>query len=1082
MSGPLLSHDAVEALLQKPESPVISFDRTDRCRRLRAWHAAVRLRLGPAAGARTVFDEVAQPVAAALGYDSCLVSARDVVTAMLTQGGRPVAALVATAWGRPLRSVWRQAVHGGLSQDVRWALCVNGPAVGIYDVQRAYARRLVEFDLAAVLESSRGRAMLCGLLGPDSLSPRDGGSPFERVIEYCESHRIAVRSSLRNGVHDALLHLTSAFRLVVSRRNTDAQLLDESLIVLYRLLFLLFAEARGMVPNWHPVYRNSYTIESVRQRLERSAAPAGVWETFQAVSRLAHRGCRAGELRVAAFNGRLFSPSHAPLAAQVSLDDKVVRDALLALTTTAGESGRRAISYADLGVEQLGAVYEHLLDFDVQTRPGTRIRTVPSGRRKATGSFYTPRALTDLVVRRALGPLVQNKTPEQILALRILDPAMGSGAFLVASCRYLANAYEQALIADGTLAASDVTERDRADFRRVVAQRCLFGVDLNPMAVQLARLSMWLATLAAGKPLSFLDHRLRAGHSLIGASIGDVVRQPQPGRRSRPKPLPLFADEDLAASLESAVSVRRALEMVPDDSVEQVRQKERHLAALDRSDGPLDRWRAAADLWCAAWLEGGVLRDRRMFGALLDQVLARGAALPPQTMAPLLTQARAIAARARVFNWSIEFPEVFHGQDGVARVDGGFDAVIGNPPWDVVRGDPGLTGFTRGSGQYMLQGHGHPNLYQLFFERGARLLRPGGRGAWVLPSGFATDQGCAALRRLLFDRGTVDTFTTLDNRDRIFPIHRSLKFLLLTYTAEGRTTTIPMRSGVRDIAALDRVPDTTADSAALPVPRPLVSAVSGDGLEVPDIRSPLDLEILSHVIARARPSADRDGWNIHFGRELNATDDRPRFREDGRGLPIIEGKHLRPFGVDAAPVRFRILPAVASDLLDAGRTFGRARLSYRDVASPTNRTTLIAAIVPARAVTTHTVFCLKEDLDDTSQQFLCGVMNSYVANYLVRMRVGTHLTAAIVGRLPVVRPASSDVMFRTVARCARALGSGWNAAIFVELNTLVARLYELSARQYTHVLGTFPLVHIDERQAAIEHFVSVTPADRDDGR
>ena len=1081
MSGSLLSHDALEQMLQRSD-PLVDFEQTGWCRRLRTWHAALRAELGPAAGPRMVFDEVAHALVEALGYQVCGLRGADLVTALLARESRPVAALIVTAWGRPLRAVWRDAVHAGLSHDVRWTLCVNGASIGIYDVRRAYARRLAEFDLAASLETSQGRSLLGGLLGAGSLTHGEGGSRFERVLAECEAHRIAVRASLRSGVHEALLYLTGAFRLVVSRRNTDAQLLEESLVVLYRLLFLLFAEARGLVPNWHPVYRDSYTIESVRRQLARAAPATGLWETFQAVSRLAHRGCRAGPLRVAPFNGRLFSPSHAPLAAQVSLDDNVIREAVLALTTTTGEGGRRAISYADLGVEQLGAVYEHLLDFDVETRAHASVRTVPSGRRKATGSFYTPRVLTELVVRRALGPLVEGRSPEQILALRIVDPAMGSGAFLVAACRYLANAYEQALVAEGTLALVDITEQDRAEFRRAVAQRCLFGVDINPMAVQLARLSIWLATLAAGKPLSFLDHRLRAGHSLIGASMDDVMRQPQPGRRSKPRPLPLFAEEELAAAFESAVTVRHALESTPDDSVEQVRHKERSLVSLNQAGGPLERWRAAADLWCAAWLDRGILRDRRTFGVLLDHVLDRGAALPPQAMTPLLAHARGVAARTAVFNWTVEFPEVFHDADGLRRADGGFDVVIGNPPWDVVREDAGLTAFARGSGHYTLQGKGHPNLYQLFFERGWRLLRPGGRCAWVLPSGFATDHGCAALRRHLFEHTTVDTFTTIDNRDRIFPIHRSLKFLLLTCTADGRTSTIPLRSGVRDVTVLDRVPDIDADREALPVPRPLVAAVSGEGLEVPEIRSALDLEILSHVIVRARPAADPDGWNIHFGRELNATDDRPALREDGRGLPIIEGKHLRPFGFDAAPVRFTILPSLASRLLDGERTFARARLAYRDVASPTNRMTLIAAVVPAQTVTTHTVFCIKERLDDHSQHFLCGVMNSYVANYLIRMRVGTHVTTAILGRLPLMRPASGDPVFRAIAGCARGLADRWDATAFVELNTLVARLYELSVRQYTHILETFPLVQLSDRDAAIEHFRAAAWRSHDHGR
>ena len=148
-------------------------------------------------------------------------------------------------------------------------------------------------------------------------------------------------------------------------------MLDESLVVVYRVLFLLFAEARGLVPTWHPVFRESYTIESFRPAVERTARPRGLWEALQAIARLAHTGCRAGTLRVAPFNGRLFSPQHAPLAASVPLDDGAVRQALLALTTRRSAAGRERITYADLGVEQLGGVYERVLDYDI-ARPSAR--------------------------------------------------------------------------------------------------------------------------------------------------------------------------------------------------------------------------------------------------------------------------------------------------------------------------------------------------------------------------------------------------------------------------------------------------------------------------------------------------------------------------------------------------------------------------------------------------------------------------------------------------------------------------------------------------------------------------------------
>jgi hypothetical protein len=1080
MSGSLLSHDAVERLITSGHEPELTPARwLPLQRRLRAWHAELRQLLGPTAGPRTVFDLVASPLVSTLGFTVLPVTAArsagtETVDAELRCNERPLAVIVVCAWGRPPRTLWRHCIHRALAHAVRWAFCVNGPSICLFDAERAYSRRFLQFDLAVAAESDRGLTVLCGLLGAQGLGGASNGAALERVMAHSERHRAMVRLSLRAGVSHAVLELVSAFRIVSAGRKPshDARLLDESLIVVYRLLFLLFAEARGLVPGWHPVYRDSYSLGNVRREITRGV-PRGLWESLQALARLAHRGCSAGTLKVPPFNGRLFSPSQAPLAESVRLDDRAVASAVQALTTRVEDGKREEIAYGDLGVEQLGGVYEHLLDFDIATTVTGKKTMVPTGRRKATGSFYTPRPLTEFIVRRVLGPLVERGTPEGILALRILDPAMGSGAFLVAACRYLAAGYEAALIREGTLGPSDISEGDRADFRRTVAQRCLYGVDLNGMAVQLARLSLWLATLAADKPLTFLDHRLRVGNSLIGASIDDLMREPSKRRRQKPQHLPLFPQEELQFTLRTAIGVRRGLAEVPDDTLEQVRTKERNLASLERAGGPLEKWRSTADLWCATYFDDR-LREKGVFGALRDRVVAGEGPLPAHVAGPLIAGLRAVAAKERLFHWTMEFPEVFYGENGAPLADGGFDVILGNPPWEMLRGEglerPGLTAFVKGSGHYKLQGDGHANLYQLFVERSLRLLRRTGSCGLILPSGFASDQGSSFLRRHVFERTEVRTFTTIDNADALFPIHRGLKFLLLTFTTPGRTTDVPVRSGVRGVEVLERVADCEADSGALSVPRALVEKVSGESLAVPALRTAIDLRIVSAVSLGIPALSDSEGWAAQFGRELNATDDRPHFNERGNGMPVIEGKQLVAFRAEVNKAKYWIPKDQAARLVDAGRTFARARLAYRDVASASNRMTLIAAIVPAGTLTTHTLFCLKTLLDDEAQLFLCGVMNTYVANYLIRMRVTTHVTAGIISRLPVPRPARSDPRFAAVVSDARALTQAEDPGRLARLNATVASLYQLARPEFEYITGTFPLVPMAERSLALRRF------------
>ena len=1078
LSGSLLSHDAMAQLL-RGKGPLIlhAADRAAALRTVRGWHGPVRKCLGPSAGARVVFDLVADPLARALGFLVIPLGATAAsAAAVLQAGGTTAAVMIATPWGQPAGAAWRDVVHLGLAHGVRWGLSVNGPAVRLVDADRAYSRRYAEFDLDSAADNETTFSVLWGVLRAAALVPCAGPTALDRTIAFCEDHRAEVRASLRRGVHDAVLTLSAAFRRIAAPRHANAAIMDESLIVVYRVLFLLFAEARGLVPAWHPVYRDGYTVESLRRKLRPPGNPTGVWETLQAIARLAHRGCRAGTLRVPPFNGRLFSPSDAPLADTLPLDDRVVSRALTSLTTHQDTNGRREISYSDLGVEQLGGVYEHLLDYDLAAAPrGSTASLVATGRRKASGSFYTPRSLTEFVVRRALSPLVRDATPEQILRLRVLDPAMGSGAFLVAACRYLAVAYEHALSREGTLVAEDIGEDDRAAFRRVVAQRCLFGVDLNPMAVQLGRLSLWLATLAADRPLTFLDHHLRAGNSLVGASMEDVQRQHAPGGAARPRNLPLFDADGLQRSIRASVGSRLSLAETPDDTLDQVRGKERTLGLLKGAGGPLERWTAAADLWCAAWFEAQGRSAQPVFRTLLDRVLRDASALPAHLADPLLARAKGTAQVQRFFHWRLEFPEVFYEAGGNARTDAGFDAIVGNPPWDMLREDGAtrdiadLQRYARGSGQYTLQGSGHTNLYQLFLERAMRLLKPRGRAGLILPGGVATDHGSALLRRFLLEATSIDTFTVLENREAIFPIHRSLKFVLVTFTNSGSTTALPLRGGVRSADVLDRTPDSGDDPLVVSVPRDLLEKVSGVTVAVPDIRTHADLDILSSITARVPALGDGEGWHVHFGRELNATEARPHFTSARDGLPIVEGKQIRPFGVDLAASRCRIAEHVAAKLLK-GSPFHRRRLAYRDVSSPTNRMTLIAAIVPAGAVTTHTLFCMKETLEEEAQQYLCGVFNSCVANYLVRMRVGTHVTTAVMARLPVPRPSASSTGRREVVMLSRALCRRVTPADAARLNAVVARLYGLTATQFSRVLETFPLVAAEERAAALRLF------------
>ncbi|NQW02939.1 MAG: N-6 DNA methylase [Acidobacteria bacterium] len=1027
------------------------------------WWREVERTCGPATGVRTLFDVAAMPLFGRLGYRTLhpQFTPQAVCATLLTPRGRPIA-LVVRNWARRPSSVWREATAAARYIGAAWCFVLAPPTLSILPAHSHTTRRSLDLALPLSVQSaSLGTFLALATAASFDVTPK---STLDHWISLAATYQARVRSDLQHGVLDALGELSS----VLSYRQGEVSPRDEALTIVYRVLFLLFAESRNLVPQHHPIYREAYTLSSLCDAALHTIPARGVWDGLAAISRLSRHGGQVDTLKVFPFNGHLFSAGSAPSLESTrnggrptsasDARDLAVSRSLIALGTRREPSGRVRISYAELGVEELGAVYERVLEV------GTRGQ---SHARKDTGTFYTPQALADFVVHRTLSPLVAHQSADRILSLRVLDPAMGSGAFLVAALRFLTDAYERALVREGRCGPSDITAADRARFRRNIAQQCLFGVDLNPVAVQVARLSLWLATLTHARPLSFLDHRLRQGNSLIGATPADIERAPGAAIRT----LPLFdtARSHLEGTLRAVLPTLTDIFGQPDDTVTDVRRKEAAWADLRQQSHPLSRWQLAVSLWCAQWLwpkdsrcpspaeiriaAHRIASDHRVGNARGQRTVSDAMALHIGQWA---TVARQMAAQHQMFHWPLEFPDVFYDTTGAPRRDAGFDAVIGNPPWEMIRRDATsgrrgcgrdpVVAFVRGSGLFPLCQRGHLNLYQPFVERSLSLARPGGRVGLIVPWGFAVDDGASALRSALFEAAAVDAVVGFDNARGLFPIHRGLRFAVVVAQP---------RSGPRDARATFGITtteeiETLTTSVEEPLPIRLGSedlmTVGGPTLRIPDLRQADDLEWLL-AIMRAHPALGAtQGWQAQFSRELNATDDRDSFK-DRRGatrIPVAGGKHIEPFrvrindcgqfmGVDAARRR---LPDLR---------FTKPRLVYRDVSGVGNRFTLIAAVMPGDVVTTHTLFCLRKELPVQQQHFLCGVFNSRLMNRVVRLLMGGHVTTSLVEHLPVPcwQPTRCQRRIATIA--AALAGPGLTtvarARLITRLNVEVDSLY-----------------------------------------
>ncbi|HHW62893.1 MAG TPA: SAM-dependent DNA methyltransferase [Rhodocyclaceae bacterium] len=619
--------------------------------------------------------------------------------------------------------------------EALWGLVSNGRTLRLLR-DSTFVRRqaYVEFDLEAILEEERFAdfVLLYRLLHRTRLPQKERAEEclLEQYYQQSIEQGGRVREHLREGVEQAIEILANGFL----GRPASAALRDwvrqagelafyrQLLRLIYRLLFLLVAEERGLMGG-DPLYRQGYSITRLRGLTEQRAAwtdDADLWHGLRALWQVLTDEKLAPLLGVPPLNGELFAPQE--------LDDAVItnRDLLGALWHLAFyDSPPRRVNYAALDTEELGSVYESLLDyhptvtFNATGKPHFELTL--GSERKSTGSYYTPPQLVSELIRSALEPVIAERLqkagdPEQaLLSIKVCDPACGSGHFLLAAARRLGK--ELARIRSGE--DEPAPEQIRAAIREVVAH-CIYGVDKNPLAVELARVALWLESHAEGKPLTFLEHRIKCGDSLVGVFDLEVLKDGLPddaftplqgddkktaasvkrqNKAEREGQMTLFG-WNLDLRLDSLAALAQEVDAIPDDSPAAVRRKRDRYEARAQ-DPAWQRQKAACDLWTAAFfqrLSPALSRSSSPAPLTTDAVrrALAGQAVSPQTLA----EAQALAAEVNFFHWPLEFPEVFaERKEARAREDEahvlprstspalskGFDVLLANPPWERIK-------------------------------------------------------------------------------------------------------------------------------------------------------------------------------------------------------------------------------------------------------------------------------------------------------------------------------------------------------------------------------------------------------------
>ena len=918
---------------------------------------------------------------------------------------------------------------------IRWGILTNGGVWRLYDYRaRPRATGYFEADLAEILESGDDSLRLFYLLfRRDSFTPQRGATTSFLETALAEGRRYEERVAqdlsavvferVFPGLVKALTHDTG---------EDMAQVREAALIFLYRVLFVLYAEDRGLLPVNDTRYEDYGLRKPVREHVARrmehgsalSTSAASYYDHLNTLWRLIDKGDVS--IGLPPYNGGLFAPQAAPLLESVRLSDAVLAPIVYDLSHTETSEGRRFVDYRDMSVQQLGSIYERLLEREPVRDANGGIAIRPNiYARKDSGSFFTPQELVDLIVDRTLKPLAEDRLrrfeeravelegdrrpaaerksellkldpAEAVLDLKVVDPAMGSGHFLVTAVDFLADyiaelveyvpavpqslggEYASPLVERVASIRQDILQRarasdwvmdeaqltDQAIIRRMVLKRCIYGVDKNPLTVELAKVSLWLHSFTVGSPLSFLDHHLRCGDSLVGLRVREATNDLN-------RLGGLFASTAIAGA-EAATAGMQRIEGMSDADVAEVQESAELFQGVEDTTADL---RGLLDFLAGVrWLTAGMkLKERTAFESLLVEILGqqpRGAyemlSRGPDTrdsdnssdldpsrepFARLWNNARTVADREGFLHWEAAFPGVWRGWQDV-KPQGGFDAVIGNPPWDRIklqevewfasrapelalaptasarrsgiqrlreegvhlaaefdeakeRADR-LGSLVRESGHYPLLGRGDVNLYSLFVERAMTLIKPDGFVGLLTPSGIYADKTAARFFQLVSTSGRLGGLFDFENRrlrtglTPFFPdVDSRFKFCAAILGGKER------RFAETECAFFLHDTDTINDpDRCFPLAPADFSRVNPNTGTAPMFRTRLDAEITRRIYERHPVLVDRsDGgerkaWPVRYHTMFHMTNDSHLFRtaqqlEAGGFYPVHHNRWKR---------------------------------------------------------------------------------------------------------------------------------------------------------------------------------------------
>ena len=758
---------------------------------------------------------------------------------------------------------------------------------------------------------------------------------------------------------------------LILNEQTLEEIREPMFILLYRIMFVLYAEDRSVFPD-EKFYHDNFSLKWIKihwiLKSSHNINEYQVYERLKKLFRLIEMGSEdlgyePEEFFMRSYYGRLFDRKIHSRLEKWKIPNRNLLDAIGLLTRTRDKTGNYFfLDYAALETRHLGAIYEHLLEYHLTAKDGA-VADLPNPKeRKSTGSYYTPQYIVGYIVENAIGPLIDDiikKTSDpsdqidNILALNILDPAMGSGHFLVGATNYIAKRICQIEY------TNEITEDVFVERKRDVARRCIYGVDINPLAVDLASVSLWLETLSSEKPLSFLSAHLKSGNSLIGSSIDDILE----------KQMTLMESTRGRARFKKTVKDFIMLENLGDDSAQAVKTK---ITMYDHMQSA-----------------GTVYHDLKF---LLDGKLAKsfGASVPPTGdfvqkigedgldfyKGNTWLGVKTISQKYSFFHWDLEFPSIFYSEDGKRKRNPGFDAVIGNPPYGAK--------LMKQEKEYLnkkLQ-VGVLNTASLFLKKGIELLCKNWYLGFIVPKSFLTVSSWKPIRRFILDHSLVRV-NDVGKQWRMVGLEQTI---LITRNSPRQTVT--------DVLAkfnyVDKIPQKVFKDRDA-------------------ILTWLDREKLSLIEKIEKDSTMLESIStMPRGITVKSLE---YFSEPSSNLiQVLGGTNIKRFliknGSKRKPNRF--LKRHDSRLISKKNIFNQKRIIFQNVASSVPR--IVATIENNRLPTDDTVNNLTLTDDSYSYEDILAILNSDLATFYLRYAIinnselTIHLDRPYVGKIPIRNP------------------------------------------------------------------------------